>query len=106
MIKIVTGTGNGTAQIRLHDNDLANLKNIGNGTNVTIPLPPSSGNLPALSPALLRILADLCRESHQEADCDSGGQPGPRFSVCMPASPPDAAGLQNSSELIPHLWPE
>lgn len=41
MIKIVSRTGNGTAQIRFHDNNLMNVKSIGNGTNVTIPLPPS-----------------------------------------------------------------
>lgn len=35
MIKIVTRTGNGTAQIRLRDNHLMNVKSIGNGTNVT-----------------------------------------------------------------------
>lgn len=35
MIKILTRTGNGTAQIRFHDNDLMNAKSIENGTNVT-----------------------------------------------------------------------
>lgn len=35
VIKIVARTGNGTAQIRFHDNDLVNVKGIGNGTNVT-----------------------------------------------------------------------
>lgn len=45
MIKIVARTGNGITQIRLHDNNLMNVKNIGNGTNVTIPLPLSNGYL-------------------------------------------------------------
>jgi hypothetical protein len=44
MTKITARTGNGTAQIRLYDNDLMNVKSIGNGTNITIPLPLSNGN--------------------------------------------------------------
>lgn len=80
MIKIVTRTGNGTAQIRFHDNDLMNVKSIGNGTNVTHSIttfkrsPPSPSHMPYLWSK---------HKGNQKADCDTGEQNRLHLSVCM-----------------------
>lgn len=79
MIKIVTRTGNGTAQIRFHDNDLMNVKSIGNGTNVTHSIttfkrqPPRPSHLPYLWSK---------HKGNQKADCDTGAQNRPYLPVC------------------------
>lgn len=57
MIKTVTRTGNGSAQIRFYDNDLMNARSIGNEINVTIPLSPSQHRLPSLTSSQLSSLS-------------------------------------------------
>lgn len=85
MMKIVTRTGNGTAQIRFNDNDLMNVKGIGNGTSVTIPSPPWNGNVPDLvtcptygpdysAKEIRRLAATL--------GWGMGGQNSPQVSAC------------------------